>query len=634
MFDIKENLKKLPTCPGVYMHKDSLGQVIYVGKAINLRNRVRQYFQTYGKSTPKLRALTGQIAEFEYITCASEMEAFILECNLIKKYQPKYNILLRDDKTYPYIMITTSEPYPRVLKTRKIRKDKNRYFGPYSDVGAVNNIIELFSNIYSLKRCKDLDFPEGFRPCLNYHIKDCKGICLGNVSREEYGNNIKEIIQFLSGKDKPMLDYLQNKMMEASDALDFENAAKYRDYISSLKSLEETQRVTIVNGSDFDIVLPVKVDGANYVSVFPVRKGRLSGRESFPIQSEAGDTEAVIVGEFIKQYYSRFANVPHEIIVAKEPAEKALLETFLSAQGHKVTITVPQRGEKRALLMLAIRDSSEMTKSLTERAAGRKEREATVRREIGMVVRAARAGDGAALDNIDEGFDDPTHPEPYRVESYDISNTAGVDSVGAMVVFSGLERVRKDYRRFKIKTIEGPNDYGSLQEVLYRRYKRALEGDPAFKIMPDIILIDGGQGQVNAAKKILDALGVDVPVAGMAKDDKHRTRAIVFSDGREISLKGHQVLFTYCGTVQEEVHRFAIDYHHQLHTKSSVHSVLDNIEGIGPKRRNELLAHFKTVDNISKASVEELEQAPGMNSKAAESVYSYFRKHGAGRKTE
>lgn len=618
MFDIQENLKKLPDCPGVYMHKDKLGQVIYVGKAISLKKRVRQYFTSYGRSTPKLRALTSNIAEFEYITCASEMEAFILECNLIKKYQPKYNILLRDDKTYPYIMVTTSEDFPRLVKTRQLRKDGNRYFGPYSDVGAVNSIIELFSNIYSLKRCSATSFPEGFRPCLNYHIKDCRGICLGNVDKQKYRESVDKIIQFLSGKDKPIIEYLTGKMNEASESLKFEEAAKYRDYIVSIKSLEETQRVTMVSGNDFDIVLTVRTDDRDYVVVFPVRKGRLSGRETFPIQSEKKDSSASIVSEFIKQYYSTLANVPHEIVVSEEPDDKELLEKFLGAQ-HKVSITVPQRGEKRALMMLAMHDTAEMTKSLGERAESRRERENAVYNEMAEVIARARGTDT-------ESVAASAGKRPFRVESYDISNTNGVDSVGAMVVFSGLERVRKDYRRFRIKTIEGPNDYGSLQEVLYRRYKRALEGDPAFSIFPDIILMDGGIGQVNAAKKVLDALGADVPVAGMAKDDKHRTRALVFANGQEIELRDRPVLFRYCGTIQEEVHRFAIEYHHKLHGKSSIHSVLDEIEGIGPKRRNALLENMKTVDAVKKASVEQLASVPGMNENAAESVYNYFHR--------
>ncbi|MGN0709731.1 MAG: excinuclease ABC subunit UvrC, partial [Anaerovoracaceae bacterium] len=467
-------------------------------------------------------------------------------------------------------------------------------------------------------RCQATSFPEGFKPCLNYHIRDCRGICLGNVDKTKYRESIDRIIQFLSGKDKPIIEYLTDKMNEASEALEFEEAAKYRDYIASLRSLEETQRVTMVSGSDFDIVLPVRTDNRDFVVVFPVRKGRLSGRETFPIQSEEKDSSASIVSEFIKQYYSTIANVPHEIAVSEEPDDREMLEKFLSAE-HKVSIVVPQRGEKRALMMLAMHDTAEMTKSLGERAESRKEREKAVYDEMTEVVARARGTDAA-------GVTASMGSRPFRVESYDISNTNGVDSVGAMVVFSGLERVRKDYRRFRIKTIEGPNDYGSLQEVLYRRYKRALEGDPAFAVFPDIILMDGGIGQVSAARKVLDALGADVPVAGMAKDDKHRTRALVFADGSEIDLRDRPVLFRYCGTIQEEVHRFAIEYHHKLHGKSSIHSVLDEIDGIGPKRRNALLENFKTVDAVKQASVEQLAAAPGMNENAAESVYNYFHR--------
>lgn len=612
MFDIQENLKKLPDSPGVYMHKDKLGQVIYVGKAISLRNRVRQYFQSAAQSNPKVRAMVSHIAEFEYITCSTEMEALILECNLIKKYMPKYNVLLRDDKTYPYIKVTTTEPFPRVLKTRIIAKDGNKYFGPYSDAGAVNQIVELLSNIYSLKRCSVKDFPANHRPCLNYYIGQCKGVCAGLVSQEEYGESIKEILEFLGGKEKPLVRSLEAKMQEASATLAFEKAAKYRDYINSIKAISEVQRVTLISDKDIDMVLPVKDKRNSFVVLFTVRDGKLSGRETFQIQTDENDDRKEMVSEFIKQYYSQWAMVPPEILIDEELHDNGLLEEFLSKDGRKVRIFVPKKGDKRALLNLAKSDTVELVKTLTEKAKSNQEKQEAVSEQVAEVIKSA-------------GYvGDLQGRKDYRIESYDISNTNGVDSVGAMVVFEGLRKIRKDYRRFKIKTIEGPDDYGSLQEMLYRRFKRAKAGDPGFIKIPDAIFMDGGQGQVTAARKVLIALHIDIPVVGMAKDDHHRTRAIVFADGREIDLREKPLLFKYCGTIQEEVHRFAIDYHRSLRNKNAIHSVLDNIDGVGPTRRNALLNHFQSIEEIKKAAIEELIQVPGVTEAVAKKIKEYF----------
>ncbi len=610
MFDIKENLKKLPDCPGVYLHKDRLGQVIYVGKAVSLRNRVRQYFQSAAKTNPKVRALVSNIAEFEYITCSTEMEALILECNLIKKYMPKYNVLLRDDKTYPYIKVTVSEEFPRVIKTRMIAKDGSRYFGPYSDAGAVNRIVELLSGIYSLKRCSAQTFPAGHRPCLNYHINQCRGVCAGKVSRKEYMESIEKVLEFLGGKEKPLLKSLEEKMQEASEKLDFEEAAKYRDYIISIKAISETQRVTMIHDKDLDVVLPVKDAENSFIALFTVRDGKLSGRETFQIQTGEADDRSEMVSEFIKQYYSQWAVVPPEILVEQELSEKELLEEFLSREGRKVRIFVPQKGEKRALLSMAQSDCVEMVKTLSEKARLNEEKQSAVSAQVAEVLRQA----GYA----------PSEKRAFRIESYDISNTNGVDSVGAMVVFEGLKKIRKDYRRFKIKTVEGPDDYGSLQEMLYRRFRRAKEGDPAFIKMPDAIFMDGGQGQVSAARKVLSAMNLDIPVVGMAKDDSHRTRAIVFEDGREMLLRERPILFRYAGTIQEEVHRFAIDYHRNLRSKNAIRSVLDNISGVGPTRRNALLNHFGTIEKIKKAGREELMEVPGITERIAENIIEYF----------
>lgn len=622
MFDIEENLKKLPDCPGVYLHKDKLGRVIYVGKAISLKNRVRQYFQSsYQNSSPKVKALVQHISEFEYITCGSEMEALILECNLIKKYMPKYNVLLRDDKTYPYIEVTVTEPYPRVLKTRRLLKDGNRYFGPFSDAGAVNQIVELLQRMYALKRCSATEFPDSHRPCLNYHIQACRGVCTGQVDRKAYMESIQQIIDFLSGKDKPLVQDLDRRMREASENMRYEEAAKWRDDLLAVKALKETQRVTMINDQDFDIVYALKDADHAFVVLFPVRSGKLSGRETFQIQADESDSRKNMVSAFIKQYYSQWATVPPEILVEEEPDEKELLEEFLSRDRKKVHILVPKRGSKRALMDLTRRDINEMTKTIEDRASSRQERERLVYDEMQKVMQTG-------------GFtrEEGRSGKPYRVESYDISNTNGVDSVGAMVVFEGLEPVKKDYRRFKIRTIEGADDYGSLQEVLYRRFRRAQKGSRGFQTLPDIILMDGGRGQVTAALKVIRALGLTVPVAGMAKDDRHRTRALVFEDGREIDLAHHSVLFRYCGTIQEEVHRFAIDYHHSLHSRNSFHSELDDIPGIGPKRRNDLLYYFKSVDAIRKASEDELMQVPSVSRQAAENIISYFASHPAGKK--
>ena len=610
MFDIQENLKKLPDSPGVYMHKDKLGQVIYVGKAISLRNRVRQYFQSAAKTNPKVRAMVSHIAEFEYITCSTEMEALILECNLIKKYMPKYNVLLRDDKTYPYIVVTTTEEFPRVLKTRTIAKDGNKYFGPYSDAGAVNQIVELLSNIYSLKRCSAKSFPDNHRACLNYHIQQCKGVCVGKVSKEEYGESISKVLEFLNGKDKPLLKQLEERMLAASENLEFEEAAKYRDYMISIRAISEIQRVTFVHDKDIDVVLPVKDEQNSFIALFTVRDGKLSGRETFQIQTDETDNREEMVGEFIKQYYSQWAQVPPEILVSKEPPEKTLIEEFLSQSGRKVRIFVPQKGDKKALLDLAKQDCIEMVKTLSQKAKLNEEKESTVRQQVADVISMA----GYA----------PEEKKEYRIESYDISNTNGVDTVGAMVVFEGLKRIRKDYRRFKIKTIDGQDDYGSLQEMIYRRFKRAKDGETSFVKLPDAIFMDGGQGQVTAAKKILFALGIDIPVVGMAKDDHHRTRAIVFADGREMDLRERPMLFRYAGTIQEEVHRFAIEYHHNLRNRNAIHSVLDNISGVGPTRRNALLQHFKSVDGVKKASLEELMEVPGITEGVARNIKEYF----------
>lgn len=607
MFDIQENLKKLPDKPGVYLHKDKLGQVIYVGKAVSLKNRVRQYFQSSRNMDPKVRAMVSHIEEFEYITTNTEMEALILENNLIKKYMPQYNVLLRDDKTYPYIKITTNEPYPRIIKTRKIYHDGCKYFGPYTDVTAVNQLIDLLNGIFALKRCSAQKFPGGFKPCLNYHIHQCKGICAGLVPREEYLEAIDQVIELLNGKNKKVLDYLNQKMAAEAEAMNYEKAAEYRDYIAAVNAISEKQRVVLLSAGDMDVILGAKGENDAHVILFFVREGRLSGRESYHLQAMEEDNLKDVVSAFIKQYYSDGAMIPKEILVESEPDDTALTEDWLSQmRGSLVKITVPQKGDKKALLEMAKRDVIEMMKTLDERANNIREK-------------------NAAVNSALERFIGGTPKNLWRVEAYDISNTNGVDSVGAMVVFEGSSPMRKDYRRFKIRTVEGPNDFGSMQEVLYRRFKRGLQGDQSFGKMPDLILMDGGKPQVSAAEQVLSAMKIYIPVAGMVKDDKHRSKGLLYGE-RELDLKEDPALFRYIASVQEEVHRFAIDYHRGLRKKSLQKSALDAIEGIGEKRRNALLTHFGSIDRIREATMEELCQVPGITRPAAEKVLEWASK--------
>ena len=630
MFDINEELKKLPTCPGVYMHKDRLGTVIYVGKAVNLRNRVRQYFQNSSQHSPKVRSMVSNIAEFDYITCGTEMEALILECNLIKKYMPKYNILLKDDKTYPYIEVTMSEEFPRVIRTREVKRDENRYFGPYSDSTAVWRILKLIDEMYPLKKCSTLHFPENTRPCLNYFIGKCKGICVGKADREEYLEMIRDILGILGGRDAGVIRKLERKMMEASDALKYEEAAKYRDYIRALRSLSEKQRATMVREHDIDILIPIRTHRNQIVAQYRVREGKMIGREIIYMNDETESTREELLSAFLKQYYLSTSRIPKEVIVPVHPEEEDLISELLNhidemnAKAgtdvpHKTRLYIPERGEKKAILDMTLADSVELARSLDERADRDEERKKNLRQKISELIRRAAEIDGAIPRLLEE--DDE---EEYRVEAYDISNMNGLDTVGAMVVYEGSRPVRNDYRKFRIRTAEG-DDYGSLQEVMYRRLKRAREGDPGFSRYPDIMFIDGGLGQVHAVKAVLDAFRLTIPVVGLAKDDAHRTRAVVFTDGSEIDLKSEPLLFSYAGNIQEEVHRFAITFHRGTRGKKMTHSVLEEIPKIGPKRRKALMEKFRSIDAIRKASYEELMETEGMNSQAAESVLEFFQ---------
>lgn len=630
MFDINEELKKLPTCPGVYMHKDRLGTVIYVGKAVNLRNRVRQYFRNSSQHSPKVRSMVSNIAEFDYITCGTEMEALILECNLIKKYMPKYNILLKDDKTYPYIEVTMSEEFPRVIRTREVKRDENRYFGPYSDSTAVWRILKMIDEMYPLKKCSTLHFPENTRPCLNYFIGKCKGICVGKADREEYLEMIRDILGILGGKDAGVIRKLEGKMMEASDALKYEEAAKYRDYIRALRSLSEKQRATMVREHDIDILIPIRTHHNQIVAQYRVREGKMIGREIIYMNDETESSREELLSAFLKQYYLSTSRIPKEVIVPVHPEEEDLISELLNhidemnAKAgtdvpHKTRLYIPERGEKKAILDMTLADSVELARSLDERANRDEERKKNLRQKISELIRRAAEIDGTIPRLLEE--DDE---EEYRVEAYDISNMNGLDTVGAMVVYEGSQPVRNDYRKFRIRTAEG-DDYGSLQEVMYRRLKRAREGDPGFSRYPDIMFIDGGLGQVHAVKAVMDAFRLTIPVVGLAKDDAHRTRAVVFTDGSEIDLKSEPLLFSYAGNIQEEVHRFAITFHRGTRGKKMTHSVLEEIPKIGPKRRKALMEKFRSIDAIRKASYEELMETEGMNSKAAESVLEFFQ---------
>ena len=608
MFDIKEELKKLPDSPGCYLHKDEFGQIIYVGKAVSLRNRVRQYFQSPKNQTPKTREMVKHIREFEYIAAGSEMEALILECNLIKRYRPKYNIVLRDDKTYPYIKVTLKEEYPRVIKTRRLVNDGSRYFGPYADAGSVNTIVSLLNSACCLKRCNAQSFPEGFAPCLNYHIHECRGICRGDVDREEYMRSVEKAMDFLAGKDRELQKELEEKMQKAAGELRFEDAAALRDRLAAIASVREKQRVVLAKPEDLDIVLMISGLAGAHAILFTVRQGKLSGRESFFLGDTGGEPEELVLSEFIKRYYPDALTIPKEILLTKMPSESGLLAEWLSKlKGSSVSLAVPARGEKRALMDVVKKDAQLMLKDIDERAHRQMERDEALKNQMAEV------------------FGEELAESIRRVESYDISHIMGTDSVGAMVVFEDGRPLKKAYRRFKIRTIEGADDTASMTEVLFRRFKKAAEGDPSFSQLPDMVLMDGGAGQVNAAKDVLAALKLGIPVAGMVKDDKHRTRAILF-EGSETPLKGRNELYSYCGRIQEEVHRFAIEYHRGLRGKAMHRSVLDDIPGIGEKRKLALLSHFKSVDAVKAASVEELAEAPSMNRKAAEEVYNYFSK--------
>jgi excinuclease ABC subunit C len=616
MFNIDEELKKLPDEPGVYIMKDEKGEIIYVGKAINLKKRVRQYFQSSRNNSPKVNAMVRHIREFEYIIVDNEVEALILEANLIKKHKPKYNILLRDDKQYPYIKIT-NEKYPRVIKTRKVQKDGAKYFGPYPSAYAVNDTLDIIRNLYPIRTCK-INFDKSdkkYRPCLNYYIGRCLGPCRGDVDHDKYMEMIDEIIMFLSGKEDKLIEIIEERMRKASENLDFESAAKYRDQINSLKLILEKQKVVSSNMLDQDIIGMARGVEEVCIQVFFIRSGKIVGREHFILSDTFEEDRKEILSSFIKQFYLGTAYVPKEILIEEEIEDMDAISKWLSEKrGNKVTIRVPKRGEKSQLMEMVKKNAMDMLNQNRDRLLREKEKnEKTL----------MRLQDILGLDEM-----------PNRIEAYDISNISGIYSVGSMVVFENGTPKKSDYRRFRIKSTTTPDDYKSMKEILKRRFSRGLKEKEmikesqipleGFSIFPDLIMIDGGKGQVNAALEVLEELNLKIPVCGLVKDDFHKTRGIIYNN-KEIQLDKDSLEFKFIYRIQEEAHRFAISYHRSLRSKEMLKSELDDIKGIGQKRKAALLKHFKSVDNIKKASVEELAQVDGMNKKIAEELYNYFR---------
>ena len=610
MFDIQEELKKLPDKPGVYIMKDANGTIIYVGKAVVLKNRVRQYFQSSAAHTPKVAAMVAKISEFEYIVTDTELEAFILECNLIKKHKPRFNILLKDDKTYPYIKITLNEDYPRILKTRRIERDGAKYFGPYSNVFSVTETINLIKKIFPIKSCK-LVLPRDIgkrRPCLNYHIKQCPGPCTGNVDKEEYRAVIRDICAFLDGKQDAIVEKLEKDMKEAAENLDFEKAASLRDKLVSLRHITEEQKVLSVADADRDVIGFASSETDTCAQVFFIRGGKLLGREFHIIEGTGEGEIRELASSFIKQFYSTAALIPPEIIAGTDFEDRNVAEDWLSAKrGSRVHIKVPQRGEKLHMLEM-----------VTENA------QLELNRFSGKLEAGGFAGQG--LNEMTRLLRLPK--VPVRLEAYDISNTGVSETVASMVVFKRGAPAKKEYRRFKIRSADIQNDYASMQEAIFRRFrhaeKDAREPDGSgFAELPDVIMVDGGLGHLNAVNQVLEQLKVSIPVCGMVKDARHRTRGLVLKD-REIDLTGDINVLRFVTAIQDEAHRFALEYNKNLRSKRYVGSVLDEVEGIGPKRKKLLLKHFGSVSRIRQAGMDDLMAVEGINRQTAERIFGFF----------
>lgn len=614
MFDIQEELKKLPDKPGVYIMKDVNGIVIYVGKAVVLKNRVRQYFQNSANHPPKVCAMVSRIHEFEYIVTDTEVEALMLECNLIKKYKPKYNILLKDDKHYPYIKVTMNEQYPRILKTRRVEKDGAKYFGPYSSAFAVNDAIDTIKKLFPIKTCnRNLPRDIGkFRPCLNFHIRQCLGPCQGEVNREEYRNMMKKICSFLGGQYDEILNDLKGQMETAAQNLEFEKAAQLRNKINSIVQLSEAQKVLSADGQDRDIIGFAQNATDLCIQVFFVRNGRVVGREHFVFEGEGNEDVRYSLSTFIKQFYNTVQFVPSEIVIPQEIEDSGIIEQWLTGKrGFKVSLRVPQRGELVKFVKMVVQNAEISLKLYGERLR----REGSMHEEgLKELTKALR------LECI-----------PDRIESYDISNTGSSEIVASMVVFENGRPARDEYRKFKMKSVEEQNDYASMQETLYRRLSRARresegeEGQAKFSKLPDLILVDGGLAHVNAAQQIADELGFDLVIAGMAKDDRHRTRALVYK-GSEYELSSNMPMLRLITEIQDETHRVAVQYNRKLREKRYTHSELDDIEGIGDTRKKALIRHFKSLAAVKKAEISQLLEVDGINQKVAGKIYEYFRK--------
>lgn len=617
MFNIEEELKKLPARSGVYIMHDERDDIIYVGKAISLRNRVRQYFQSSRGKSVKIMQMVERIRRFEYIVTDSELEALVLESNLIKEHRPKYNTMLKDDKSYPFIKVTLGEDYPRVLFARRMKKDKSKYFGPYTSAAAVKDTIELIRKLYKLRSCqKNLPRDCGKeRPCLYYHIGQCTAPCQGNITKEEYRKSIDGALEFLNGNHAPVIEMLQKKMNDAAENMEFEEAAGYRDLIDSIRQIAQRQKITHGDGEDKD-VLALCVDGGDaVVQVFFIRDGKMIGREHFYLCVAPHDTKAVILGSFIKQYYAGTPFIPRELMLETEVEDQEIIEKWLSEKREqRVYLRVPKKGTKEKLVELARENASIVLSQDRERIKREEGRTIGAVHEIEKLLGVARA---------------------MRMEAFDISNISGFESVGSMIVYEKGKPKRSDYRKFKIKNVQGPNDYASMEEVLTRRFVHGLEERKeleqkglgyemgSFSRFPDLLMMDGGRGQVNIALGVLEKLGITIPVCGMVKDDFHRTRGIYFNNV-EIPVDTRSEAFKLVTRIQDEAHRFAIEYHRSLRSKGQVRSILDDIEGIGPTRRKALLRTFKTTEAIRDATLEQLANAPSMNARSARQVYEFF----------
>lgn len=613
-FNIQEELKKLPGKPGVYLMHDERDAIIYVGKAISLKNRVRQYFQSSRNKGAKIEQMVTHISRFEYIVTDSELEALVLECNLIKEHRPKYNTMLMDDKSYPFIKVTVNEPFPRVMLARQMKKDKAKYFGPYTSAGAVKDTIELIRKLYHIRSC-NRSLPKDIgkeRPCLNYHIHQCQAPCQGYISQEEYRKSIDEVVRFLNGHYDLVLKELEEKMMAASDSLEFEKAIEYRELLTSVQKVAQKQKITDTAGDDRDIIAMASEGEDAVVQVFFIRSGRLIGRDHFYLKSAENDTEGEILSSFIKQFYAGTPYIPAELMLPEEIEDQDIIEEWLTARRERrVHLRIPKKGTKEKLVELAQKNAQMVLKNDRER----------LKREEGRTIGAVKELEKIlGLKGI------------IRMEAYDISNTNGFDSVGSMVVYEHGKPKRNDYRKFKIKTVQGPDDYTSMNEVLTRRFGHGLREQQeesetgGFQIFPDLIMMDGGRGQVNIALEVLEKLHLHIPVCGMVKDDNHRTRGLYFNN-TELPIDRNSECFRLITRIQDEAHRFAITFHRQLRSKGQVHSVLDDIPGVGPARRKDLMRCFENIDAIRNATVEELKELPSMNEKSAQEVYKFFHQN-------